>query len=107
MSGRQKDIEKEEVGRIARALSPEPSIQAELIRAHLLDNMPEGRAADLIYLEIHGKGSKLLDKANRTVKLAPDVEKALDHIRQRIPHDEDMREMILRLGKFAKPGDAT
>lgn len=99
LTGKQKNVDVADIPRIAKALSSNSRTQAEVIYAYLLDHLPETPATKHIRIEVNSDNLKEEPPPYR-IKLAPDVEQALQRIITRIPDDKDMREMILRLAKF-------
>jgi hypothetical protein len=102
LTGKQKIVYSSDVPGLAKALSSNPHKQAELIYAYLLDHVPPMPASKhvRVTLDTAKRRGDALDPPNR-IKLAPEVEAALEKIAARIPDDKDMREMILRLAKYS------
>jgi transcriptional regulator with XRE-family HTH domain len=97
---KQKSIEPDDAAKIAQAVGKTPFEQAEVFTSYLRDQIPGFfKAASLIHIEI--KPSTKSKNSESKFKLAPDVTEALAKIESRIPLDENMRELILRLGRIA------
>ena len=105
ITGDQKSPSAEDMDRLQRALSSDPVDQAELLRAHLLDEC-HGPGASRIDIVVKGEPPALYEQpAPYLVKLPADIEESLNIIREHVIRDQNVREIIEGLGNLLKSGD--
>lgn len=105
LRGKQNRVDPEHAGKIAQVIGRNDRQRAEVIQAYLQDQMPETKPAKLVAITIRDQESNSKDDAPAAgyrCALAPDVQEALDRIQRAIPTNSDLREMILRLAKYAE-----
>lgn len=93
----------EELGRLSKAISDDPSEQAQLIRAHLQDQC-KGAGSERIRIEIEGT-AHVLQESRYQVPLPPKLESAMAVIREWVTKDQNVRELVEGLGNLLKSGD--
>lgn len=100
-SGDQLWVDPEDLSRLAKAISNNPAERAELIRARLLDEC-KGPGADLITIEIRGKSELRETPARYGLKLSKEFEEALQTIREWIPKDNNVKEIVQALSSLLR-----
>lgn len=95
-------VSPDDLGRIATAISDDPRVQAQLLRAYLLDQV-RGPGSELV--EVRISGEQAAGKLAYKVKLSGELEEDFEVIREWIIKDQDVREIIQRLANLLRSGD--
>lgn len=103
ISGEQTFVSLEDLEAIAGAISDEPMEQAELVRAHLLDEC-QGPGAQLIDVSVSGHVLREVVTPYQ-VKLPEDLEQCMAIIREHVIKDKNVREIVEGLGNLLRYGD--
>jgi transcriptional regulator with XRE-family HTH domain len=103
INGDQLSPSPEDFENIARALTSEPEEQAELLRAHLLDER-RGPGSELINITVVGFEARE-SAVQYDVKLPEPLERAFIALRAKVVLDKDWRDTIEGLGNLAEKGD--
>lgn len=96
-TGEQQWVDPADLGRLAKAISSDPAEQAELVRARLLDEC-HGPGSELVRIEIATKARQDEPPSHHQVKLPPELENAINTIREWVMKDTRVREIIEGLG---------
>lgn len=96
-------VDPKDLRSMASAISNDPAEQAELIRAHLMDERGEGPGADLVDVTV---GHELRERpAPYLVKLADELEDTFAVIREHVIKNKDVRDIVQGLGNLLSTGD--
>jgi transcriptional regulator with XRE-family HTH domain len=102
-NGQQKFVSNDDLAKLCAYISTNPKEQAELIRAHLYDEMP-APGSELIDIRIKGLGSYFKDAApSYRTALPLNLQRALDILGQEALTDSDVRAVILGLAGIVTP----
>lgn len=88
-------------GKFAKAITRSQPEQAQIIRAFLQDQLPPIPASRLIEIDLRTEASVMNDAPKFPTRLAPDLEQALQTVAKRCITDSNMRELVLRISKYA------
>jgi DNA-binding Xre family transcriptional regulator len=98
LNGAQTWISQEDLTRICKSLTDDPVEQAELVAAHCRDEC-YGPAAHLVQIDVSGGALREESPAYR-VQLPRKLDHALDVIRNHLPRDKDLRDIMLSLARI-------
>jgi transcriptional regulator with XRE-family HTH domain len=99
MNGQQTFVSAEDLGKICGYISRNPKEQAELVKAHLYDEMG-APGSELITITIKGQISYLKESAPSYRSALPlNIKRALDILGREAVTDADVRAVILGLAK--------
>lgn len=103
INGDQTWVGPEDLDMLASGISENPAEQAELIRAHLLDEC-HGPGSQLIEISVSGQPVREQQTSYR-VKLPKELEEALATIREYVIKDKNVRDVVEGLGNLLRTGD--
>lgn len=103
VNGSQKFVSHEALEAITAVISSKPTEQAELIRAHLLDENV-GAGSHLIEIHVLGSGTELRD-APSTPRIVPPlkIQRALELLGRESVTDADVRTILLSMASLLEP----
>lgn len=103
-SGEQVWVSPEDLEKLSKALTTEPEEQAEILRAHLLDEC-HGPGSELITISYSGHRLQELPTPYQTVRLPDELERHMATIREFVIKDRNVREIVEGLGNLLRIGD--
>lgn len=97
INGQQTYVSNDDLAKIASSLTNQPREQAEIVRAHLLDEMT-GPGSDLIDIRIRGQVSYAKEESPPYLSALPlKLQRAFDLLMQESITDADVRAVIMGL----------
>jgi transcriptional regulator with XRE-family HTH domain len=102
MNGQQTFVSTEDLGKLCVHITSKPKERAELVRAHLYDEMPD-KGAELLNVSISGTISYLKETAPARAPLPLNLQRAFKILQREALHDADVRAVILGLTKIVAP----
>lgn len=94
LNGQKGDVSREELEKLAPAITPKPEEQAELVMGHMKDHC-FGPGSHLIEISIRGGHKVKEPSAPQKVKLPPKLEEAFEILREAVLNDEDIKNTII------------
>ena len=105
INGQQKFVSNDDLANLAGAISHEAKDRAELIRAHLLDELA-GPGSELIEIKVRGLSSSALKEESTQYSVDPlplKIQRALEILARESLTDADVRSIILSLANMLQP----
>lgn len=104
INGQQKFVSNDDLANLTTGISPITKERAELIRAHLLDEIA-GDGRELIEIRIKGQSGTAVkeDSAPYTVALPLKLQRAFEILAREVVSDSDVRAVVLGLANMLEP----